>query len=70
MPFGEFTSKSRYLDRPLPGDGIDTLLRWVERWPGSSNPAGAGATIFAWGGAIGRVPPAGDRVRAPRRRPS
>ena len=57
VPFGEFTSKSRYLDRPLPGDGIDTLIRWVERWPGSSNPAGAGATIFAWGGAIGRVAP-------------
>ena len=36
---------------------MDTLLRWVERWPGSSDPSGGGATIFAWGGAIGDVTP-------------
>jgi FAD/FMN-containing dehydrogenase len=57
VPFGAFTSKSRYLDRPLPADGIETLIRWAERWPGSTNPSGGGATIFAWGGAIGRVAP-------------
>jgi FAD/FMN-containing dehydrogenase len=52
VPFGRFASKSRFLSRPLPGAGVDTAVRWVERWPGSSNPGGAGVTIFAWGGAI------------------
>ena len=57
VPYGSFTSKSRFLHRALPGQGIDTLISWVQRWPGSSNTAGGGATIFAWGGAIGRVAP-------------
>jgi FAD/FMN-containing dehydrogenase len=58
VPKGSFTSKSRYLDRPLPAAGIDTAISWVERWPGSSNASGAGATLFAWGGAISRRSPA------------
>lgn len=48
--------KSAYLDRPLNGRGVDALLRAVERWPGSHNPDGAGAAMFASGGAINRVP--------------
>ena len=52
VPKGSFISKSRYLDRALPAAGIDTAVRWVERWPGSSNASGAGVTLFAWGGAI------------------
>ncbi len=48
--------KSAYLDRPLNGQGVDVLLRAVERWPGSRNPDGAGAAMFASGGAINRVP--------------
>jgi len=58
VPFDRFASKSRFLPRPLPGRGIETAIRWLERWPGSSNPGGAGVTIFAWGGAINRVAPA------------
>jgi hypothetical protein len=57
VPFDRFASKSRFLDGPLPGAGIDTAIRWMERWPGSSNPGGAGITLFAWGGAINRVAP-------------
>ena len=57
VPKGSFTSKSRYLDRPLPAAGIDTAVEWVERWPGSSNASGAGATLFAWGGKIGERAP-------------
>src|SRR6202034_3299826 len=57
VPKGSFTSKSRYLDRPLPAAGIDTAISWVERWPGSSNASGAGVTLFAWGGAISRRSP-------------
>jgi FAD/FMN-containing dehydrogenase len=48
--------KSAYLDRPLNDRGVDALLRAVERWPGSRNPDGAGAAMFASGGAINRVP--------------
>jgi len=58
VPFDQFASKSRFLDGPLPDAGIDTAIRWIERWPGSSNPGGAGMTLFAWGGAINRVAPA------------
>jgi FAD binding domain/Berberine and berberine like len=58
VPFDMFASKSSFLDAPLPGAGIETAIRWIERWPGSSNPGGAGVTLFAWGGAIGQVAPA------------
>jgi hypothetical protein len=58
VPAGKFASKSRFLAGPLPGPGIETAIARVERWPGSTNPGGAGVTIFAWGGAIGRVDPA------------
>jgi hypothetical protein len=58
VPAGAFASKSRYLDAPLAQAGIDTAAGFLERWPGSTNPSGAGLTVFAWGGAIGRVDPA------------
>ncbi len=58
VPFDRFASKSHFLGAPLPGAGVDTAIRWIERWPGSSNPGGAGMTLFAWGGAINRVAPA------------
>jgi FAD/FMN-containing dehydrogenase len=57
VPFDRFASKSRFLDSALPGAGIDTAIRWAERWPGSSNPGGAGMTLFAWGGRINTVAP-------------
>jgi FAD/FMN-containing dehydrogenase len=55
-PIIAYEVKSAYLDRPLNGAGTDALLRAVERWPGSHNPDGAGAAMFASGGAINRVP--------------
>ena len=57
VPFDRFASKSRFLDARCPAPA-DTAIRWIERWPGSSNPGGAGMTLFAWGGAINRVAPA------------
>jgi FAD/FMN-containing dehydrogenase len=56
VPRGFYEVKSAYLGRPLSGGGIDTLLSWIERWPGSSNTDGGGAAIFASGGAINAVP--------------
>ena len=56
VPVDRFASKSRFLSRPLPGTGIETAIRWLGKWPGSSNPGGGGVTMFAWGGAISRVP--------------
>jgi hypothetical protein len=35
---------------------VDVLLRAVERWPGSRNPDGAGAAMFASRGAVNRIP--------------
>lgn len=51
-----YEAKSAYLNRPLNASGVEVLLRAVERWPGSRNPDGAGAAMFASGGAINRVP--------------
>jgi hypothetical protein len=58
VPSGRFASRSRFLNRALPAAGIGTAIRWVERWPGSSNPGGGGMTLFAWGGRISQVRPA------------
>ncbi len=55
VPHAAFAVKSAFLDDPLSGDGVDVLLRAVERWPGSSNTDGAGAALFASGGAINKV---------------
>ena len=57
-PVDSFGVKSAYLDGPLSEEGTRALLRAVERWPGSSNADGAGAAMFASGGAINRVTPA------------
>lgn len=56
-PNTAYAVKSAYLDEPLADRGIATLLAAVDDWPGSSNGDGAGAAIFASGGAINRVPP-------------
>jgi FAD/FMN-containing dehydrogenase len=58
VPKDRFAVKSAYLDQPLADAGIETLLAAVESWPGSSNTDGAGAAMFASGGAINRVAPA------------
>jgi hypothetical protein len=57
-PFRRFAVKSNYIVRPLPEEAIDAIVQSVERWPGSSNPQGGGVALFAWGGAMNRVPPA------------
>lgn len=57
VPSGRFASRSVFLARALPDTGVQTAIRWLERWPGSSNPSGAGVTIFAWGGRINWVAP-------------
>jgi FAD/FMN-containing dehydrogenase len=56
-PVGRYAVKSNYVAGPFPAEGIDVLLRAVERWPGSSNSDGGGIALFAWGGAIGQVAP-------------
>lgn len=57
VPTEAFAVKSAYLDRPLGEQGVAALLRAVERWPGSTNADGAGAALFASGGAINEVAP-------------
>lgn len=53
-----FAMRTRFAKEPLSEQGIDTVLSWVERWPGSSNPDGGGVGMFSWGGRINRTPPA------------
>jgi len=55
-PRGYYEVKSSYASRPLSSAAIQTLVDWIERWPGSSNPDGCGVAVFASGGAINRVP--------------
>jgi hypothetical protein len=57
-PRGSYEVKSSYASRPLSDRGIATLVHWVERWPGSSDPEGGGMAMFASGGAINEVPAA------------
>lgn len=56
VPHTAYAVKSAYLDEPLGDQGVAKLLESVDGWPGSSNDDGAGAAIFASGGAINRVP--------------
>jgi FAD/FMN-containing dehydrogenase len=58
VPSGRFAATSLFLDDALPQAALASAIRWLERWPGSSNPGGAGLTLFAWGGQIGQVSPA------------
>jgi len=53
---GSFAARTRCTPEPLPQAGLETLVTALEKWPGSSNPDGAGAALFTWGGAINRVP--------------
>ncbi|MFJ9369695.1 FAD-binding oxidoreductase [Nocardia sp. NPDC101769] len=53
---GAFAVRTRCTPKPLSENGIDTIVAAIDRWPGSSNPDGAGVALFTWGGAINRVP--------------
>jgi FAD/FMN-containing dehydrogenase len=53
---GAFAVRTRCTPRPLSEAGVRTLVTAVDKWPGSSNPDGAGAALFTWGGAISRIP--------------
>ncbi|MGL5824647.1 MAG: FAD-binding oxidoreductase [Nocardioides sp.] len=53
---GAFAVRTRCTGKPLAEDGLRTLVGAVGKWPGSANPDGAGAALFAWGGAIADVP--------------
>jgi FAD/FMN-containing dehydrogenase len=53
---GSFAVRTRCTPEPLSAAGMVTLLAAVDKWPGSSNPDGAGIALFTWGGAINRIP--------------
>lgn len=53
---GAFAVRTRCTPHAIGDTGLEALVRAVDKWPGSGNPDGAGAALFAWGGAIGRVP--------------
>lgn len=55
-PREPYKAKSDFVSEPFGERAIDTMVRWVERWPGSSNPNGAAIQMDASGGAINRVP--------------
>lgn len=52
----DFAMRTSYLGGPMSGEGIETILSWVDQWPGSSSGDGGGIGLFSWGGAINRVP--------------
>ncbi|MFI6134189.1 FAD-binding oxidoreductase [Micromonospora sp. NPDC051141] len=53
---GAFAARNRCVPHPIDDAGLVALVRAVDTWPGSGNADGAGAALFAWGGAISRVP--------------
>jgi hypothetical protein len=53
---GAFAVRTRCTPDAIGDTGLGVLARAVDKWPGSGNPDGAGAALFAWGGAISRVP--------------
>ena len=55
-PTDRFQVKSVFVQKKLPQQGIEELLRHVASWPGSSNEDGGGFAMFALGGAISRIP--------------
>src|SRR5437588_641888 len=55
-PRDQFMEKSSYIIKPLSDRGFQTMMRCVERWPGSLNEDGGSMALFGWGGAINRVP--------------
>jgi FAD/FMN-containing dehydrogenase len=53
---GAFAVRTRCIPEPLSENGLQLLVSSVDKWNGSLNPDGAGAALFAWGGAINDVP--------------
>jgi FAD/FMN-containing dehydrogenase len=53
---GAFAVRTRCTPHAIDDAGLAALVRALDKWPGSGNPDGAGAALFAWGGAISRVP--------------
>ena len=47
--------RSRYIFRPLPAEGVATILDHLRRWPGTHD--GAEWKMFLAGGAVAQVPP-------------
>ncbi|GIG59841.1 hypothetical protein Lfu02_42130 [Longispora fulva] len=55
---GAFAARTRCTPYEIDHAGLAALVRGVDRWPGGGVSGGAGAALFAWGGAISRVPAA------------
>jgi FAD/FMN-containing dehydrogenase len=53
---GAFAVRTRCTPHAIDEAGLTALVRAVDKWPGSGNTDGVGAALFAWGGAISRVP--------------
>lgn len=51
-----FAVRTRCTPKPLSENGTEAIVSALQRWPGSSNPDGAGVALFTWGGAINRIP--------------
>jgi FAD/FMN-containing dehydrogenase len=56
VPYDRFASKSSYAVDPFSDAALSTLIRQLDRIPGSSNSGGNGIAIFCLAGAVNRVP--------------
>ena len=52
-----YKAKSQYVSKQLPDAGIETMIDWVERWPGSSSAGGGAVQLDPAGGAINAFSP-------------
>jgi FAD/FMN-containing dehydrogenase len=55
-PVDRFAVKSAFVTEPFSETALDVIARGVARYPGSHNPDGGGVALYAWGGAISRIP--------------
>lgn len=55
-PVGLFDIRNQYVDSEISPEGLDTILRWIGKWPGGSLPQDGLALLFAIGGAVRDIP--------------
>ncbi|KMO35654.1 oxidoreductase [Methylobacterium variabile] len=56
-PTGLYDMRSSFVEDRLGGDGLDTMMAWMERWPGGSLRQDNMGILFAVGGQVKAVAP-------------
>jgi FAD/FMN-containing dehydrogenase len=55
-PPQSYVERSRYVDGPMSDAGLETVVKWSNRWPGTVASQEGRLDFFLWGGAMDAVP--------------